>query len=120
MTEKNSEMPRAKVIGITLEVIYPNGKKDKIKVDPSLTNCLFWDDQSILKVYAPFYDKFQSKMTKNEFIDRFGKEAKKIIEDQDDPFQLTSNIIEKLWDIDGPEGYKKIFALSKTTDCTPR
>lgn len=108
---------RAKLTGITLNVKYPNGTTENISLDPNKMTCLFWSDETVLQIFAPFYDKIQSEITKEELINRFGNEAKTVIGDNP-TLKITRDIIETLWNL--PNSKNSLPAvMGKTTDCTP-
>lgn len=110
-------MGRAKLTGITLNIQYPNGTTEAVDLDPTKMTCLFWSDDTVLKIFAPFYDKTQSEITKEELIKRFGDQARTIIGDNS-KIKVTRDTIEALWNL--PNSKNSLPAvLGKTTDCTP-
>lgn len=115
-----TEKKRAKLTGVTLNVEYPNGSTGVITIDPTYTTGLFWSNETVIEIFAPYYDRSgtPSEMTKKEFIDRFGSEAKKII-GKNDKITITGNVVEELWKLPDGKGFLRAV-LGKTTECTPR
>lgn len=113
-----SEKKRAKLTGVILNVEYPNGSTGVITIDPTYTTGLFWSDETVIEIFAPFYDSNPSEMTKKEFLERFGTHAKRII-GKNDKIQITKNVVKELWDLEDEKGFLRA-ALGKTTECTPR
>lgn len=118
MTDQTKSKKRAKLTGITLNIEYPDGTTRVVTVDPTLTTGLFWSDETVLQIFAPFYDNVQSEMTKEEFVNRFGDEAKTII-GNDSKIKVTRNVVEELWNLEDSKGFYRAM-LGKTTDCLPR
>ncbi|HLP47290.1 MAG TPA: hypothetical protein VK469_15165 [Candidatus Kapabacteria bacterium] len=115
-SKKNTNI-RAKVTGITLNIVNPDGTTGIVTLDPNITTCLFWNDESVYKILAPFYDSTQSEMTKHEFIKRFGQEYQEVIKDEKDPFKVTGDIIKRIWKHSHSKGMRAM--MIKTTDCLP-
>jgi hypothetical protein len=111
---------RARLTGVTLNVEYPNGSTGVITIDPTYTTGLFWSDETVLEIFAPYYDSVEtpSEMTKKEFLERFGTHAKKII-GKNDKIVITKNVVEELWKLQDEKGFLRAV-LGKTTECTPR
>lgn len=116
----NTDKKRAKVTGVTLNVEYPNGSTGVITIDPTYTTGLFWSDETVLQIFAPYYDRPStvSSMSKKEFVDRFGPTAERII-GKDESIKITGNIVEKLWNLEDDKGFLRAV-MGKTTECTPR
>lgn len=108
---------RAKVIGVTVELEDPKGNRKTVKIDPKVTKALFWDDKSVKDILAPFYKKKKTKMSKKDFIGRFGTIGKKIAGSQNE-VEVTEDVIKKLWEEEDENG-DSLALLSKTFMCLP-
>ncbi len=115
MVETNKK--RAKLTGITLNILYPDGTLRAITLDPKHTTGLFWSDETVLQIFAPYYDNVNSEMTKEEFINRFGPEAKRII-GKNLKIKITKNVVEELWNTPDEKGFLRAV-MGKTNDCYP-
>jgi len=115
MTDKIRK--RAKLTGVTLSILDPDGTPRNITLDPKHATGLFWSDETVLQIFAPYYDNAQSEMTKDELINRFGPEAEKIV-GKSPNIKITKNVVEELWNLPDPNGHLRAFMI-KTNDCYP-
>ncbi|MDQ1352952.1 MAG: hypothetical protein QG657_3258 [Acidobacteriota bacterium] len=114
----DTEKKRAKLTGIILNIQYPDGTPRIITLDPNETTGLFWSDQTVLEIFAPYYDNVDSEMTKDQFIEHFGPEAKKLL-GKNDKIKITRNVVNELWMLPDKQGFLRAV-LGKDTKCTPR
>lgn len=117
MSDTSTSLKRAKVTGVTLNIEYPDGTSRVITLNPQHTKGLFWSDETVLKILAPYYEKVDSEMTKEEFIDRFGPEAAKII-GKTSKIKITENVVKKLWNTPDSHGFLRAV-MGKSNDCYP-
>jgi len=108
---------RAKVTGITINLVDPKGNARTITIDPNVTKALFWDDKSVLDILAPFYDTHNPEMTREELIDRFGAVGRKVA-GANQKIKVTKDVIKKLWEEEDDNG-DSLSLLSKTFICLP-
>ncbi len=113
----NEENKRPKVTGVTVDLLYPDGKSRTIKIDPTKTEAIFFSDRAVKEIFAPFYEKHESKMPKDRLVKRFGVETERLIGGEDE-VKVDKELIKKLWENEGTDGFLPGL-LSKTNDCNP-
>ncbi len=113
----NEEKKRPKVTGVTVDLLYPDGETRTIKIDPTKTEAIFLSDRAVKEIFAPFYEKYESEMTKDEIVNRFGEKGERLIGGKD-KIKVDKELVEELWEKEDPDGYLPAL-LSKSIDCTP-
>lgn len=108
---------RAKVTGVTINLVDPNGNSKTITIDPTITKALFWDDKTVLEILAPFYEKNNPEMTREELIASFGTIGKKVA-GSNPKIKVTKDVITKLWEEEDDKG-NSLALLAKTLLCLP-
>ena len=108
---------RTKVTGITVNLLYPNGVPVTITIDPTKTEALFWSDRAIKEIFAPYYEKHESEMTKDEMVKRFGAKGERLIGAKD-KIKVDKGLVEKLWKKEGTDVFLPAL-LSKSINCFP-
>lgn len=113
----NEEKKRPKVTGVTVDLLYPDGETRTIKIDPTKTEAIFLSDRAVKEIFAPFYEKHESEMPKDEMVKRFGAKGERLIGEKD-KVKVDKELVEELWAKEGPDGYLPAM-LGKTIDCFP-
>jgi hypothetical protein len=111
---------RAKVTGVTVNVVYPNGNPGTFTIDPKVTKALFWDDETVSEILGSYYEskKPKSEMTKKQLIDLFGTIGKKVAKNKKDKFKVDKKVIEEIWNEEDDNGYS-VAMMGKTFICIP-
>ena len=112
-----SRKPRAKVSEIIMKITTPKGETKTINIDPNVTEALFWTENAVEKLLAPYYAGHHPEMDRDEFLKRFGKNAQRIIGDKP-RIKIDNKLIIELWNLEDPDGYLPALR-SKTNDCMP-
>ena len=113
----NTKKKRARVTGITIDLVDTKGNARTVTIDPKVTKALFWDDKSVLEILAPFYTTNNPEMTREELIDRFGVIGRKVA-GASQKIKVTKDVIKKLWEEEDDNG-DSLALLSKTFICLP-
>lgn len=111
----NIKKNRSQVTGVTVKLVDPNGKPRTVKIDPTVTKALFWDEKCVLEILAPFYETQSSEMTSQKLSSSFGSVGKKIAGSQK-KVKLTKEVIKKLWEEEDDNGNLPAL-LAKTFLC---
>ncbi len=112
----NTKKQRAKVTGITINLMDSNGNPRTVTIDPTVTKALFWDKKSVLEILGPFYEKHESKMTRKELTQLFGTIGKTIA-GPGKKVRLNQDIVKTLWQEEGLNGELPAM-FGKTLLCT--
>jgi hypothetical protein len=112
-----SSKKRAKVTGITINLVDPNGNSRTVTIDPRTTKALFWDDKTVKNLLAPYYANNNPEMTRDELIALFGTIGKKVA-GSNQKIKVTNKVIEKLWDETDDTG-NSLPMLAKSVFCLP-
>jgi hypothetical protein len=107
------------VTGITLNILYPDGSNRTVTVDPSTTEGIFWSDQSVKSILAPFYDSNKKIAPLDELQSTFGQLAVgNFTADANGQVEITSKLIEQLWESEDEEG-RQPPVIMKQRKCIP-
>ena len=117
---------RARVTGVTINVVYPDGNPGTITIDPKITKALFWDDQTVSEILAPYYEAQKPTMTRKVMIDLFGTRGQKVADwfkpkgkkAAGDEIPVDKEVIEALW-TEKDENGNAVTLLAKSIFCTP-
>lgn len=125
------ESKRAKVTGVTLNIVNADGSSRVVSIDPRMTEGVFWTDQAVVDVLGTFYDKKDKPtlMSKKDFIERYGEKAgvdlfEKILKEQgacldterEDCIRLDKKAIKTIWNNEFPNPGLEPYMI-KTKDC---
>jgi len=107
---------RAKVTGITINLVDPDGYPRTVTIDPKFTKALFWDDKSVVDILGGFYENHNSVMTREDLIALFGTIGKKVA-GANKKIKLSKEVVKKLWEEEDENG-QSLSLLGKTYLCT--
>ncbi len=106
---------RARVTGITLDVVLPDGNSRTITVDPNEVEALFWSEQSVLKVLGPYYDTNPSDIDTADLEKRYGQKAKQLAAGAK-KVKVTKKKVEELWNTPDDDDFL-VACMGKTKLC---
>ena len=108
---------RARVTGITINLVDPNGNSRTVTIDPRTTKALFWDEKAVKGILAPYYATNNPEMTREDLIALFGTIGKKVA-GSNQKIKVTSKVIEDLWDETDDKG-NSLAMMAKSIFCLP-
>lgn len=108
---------RPKVTGVTIDLVYPDGKARTITIDPNQVEAIFWSERAVKEILAPYYEKQQPEYSKDDYIKTFGDIAPKLFSSQD-KVKFDKKTVEKLWNTEDNEGCLPAL-LRKSNKCIP-
>ena len=120
-TKENNVVPaRAKVTGITVNVLMPSGHSVTLTVDTWRCEALFWSDRAVNKMLAPFYDIIEKEVEIDELVERFGPSilTMDFLKNKTGKIKITPDFIQELWMLPDDQGVLEPYML-KTIKCIP-
>jgi hypothetical protein len=95
--------PRPQVGGVTLHLLYPDGKEREMSFKEGSFEGLFWSERTVLEILAPFYNTIERRLSRAELIDLCGPRATSLIGNQEE-IPITPALIADLWNLEDEEG----------------
>lgn len=108
---------RPKVTGVTIDVVYPDGRSRTITIDPSQVEAVFWSERAVMDILAPYYKKHNPVVSQDDYTACAG-DSNLAIFGGDDKITFKKETVEKLWKTKGLDGNLP-FMLRKTKKCIP-
>jgi hypothetical protein len=117
---QSSPPARAKVTGVTVNVLMPNGNSVTLTVDTWRCEAIFWSDRAVNQMLAPFYDLIDREVEIDELVERFGPSIATIdsLSGKSGKVKMTPKIIEEMWMLPDDQGVLEPFMM-KTIKCIP-
>jgi hypothetical protein len=102
--------PRPQVTGTTLRLLYPNGSTGSVSLREGSFEGLFWSEQTVMDILAPFYNTVERRLSRSEMIDLCSPRVTSLIGNQED-ILLTPTLVEELWNLEAENGWLPPFIM---------
>jgi hypothetical protein len=108
--------PRPQVSGVTLHLLYPDGKEREMSFKEGKFEGLFWSERTVLEILAPFYNTVERRLSRTELVDLTGPRATSLVGNQEE-IQVTPALVADLWNLEDEEGVLPPVVM-KMPNCT--
>jgi hypothetical protein len=107
--------PRPQVSGVTLHLLYPDGKEREMSLKEGSFEGLFWSERTVLEILAPFYQTVERRLSRADLIDLTTPRATSLIGNQEE-IPITPTLVADLWNLEDEEGLLPPVIM-KIPDC---
>jgi hypothetical protein len=102
--------PRPQVTEVTLRLLYPDGSTGSVSLKEGSFEGLFWSEQTVMEILAPFYETTERRLSRSEMIDLCGPVVTSLIGNQEE-ILLTPTLVEELWNLKDENGLLPPFIM---------